>query len=272
MRWIRNHKLICFLISVIVICAVIVISSVATMGNGNPVSKAINSICVTILKPVNVITDKVGGTISQIVNLKEISAENEALKEENEQLRAQLAETTLNRHELAELKNLSDALNYKGIGDSKGMVTGDIISMDDSRWMNNFTIGIGSEEGVKEGDIVVSGKGLVGTVSLVSEHWAKVRALIDENSKVSIKIAGNMQLIGIVDSFANGEMSGFMLDSKAKVVKGDKIITSGMGIYPAGLEVGQITKVKYDSDAQLQRITVKSTVDFSSLQKVTVII
>lgn len=272
MKWIRNHKLICFLILVIVICTVILVSSIATMGKSNPVSKAVNSVCMTVLKPINAVTDRIGGAVSRVFNVKEISAENEALKQENEQLREELAQATLTSHELSELKNLSDALSYKGIAGSDGMVTGDIISMSDSRWMNNFTINIGSEDGIEEGDIVVSGRGLVGTVYSVSRNWAKVKALVDENSKVSFKIAGNMQLIGIIDSFSNGELSGFMLDSNAKVEKGDKIITSGMGVYPTGLEIGKITKVKYDSDSQLQRVTVKSTVDFSSLQKVTVII
>lgn len=272
MRWIRNHKLISFLILVIVVCSVILISSVATMGKSNPVSKAINSVCMTVLKPVNAVTNGVGETLSDIIHFKDIAEENDALREENEQLKEQLAKATLTSNELTELKNLTDALNYKGLAESGKMVTGDIISMSDSRWMNNFTINIGSDDGVKEGNIVVSGRGLVGTVYSVSGSWAKVRALVDENSKVSFKIAGNMQLIGIIDSFTNGELSGFMLDSNAKVEKGDTLITSGMGVYPTGLEIGRITKVKYDSDSQLQKVTVKSTVDFSALQKVTVII
>ena len=87
MKWIRNHKLICFLILVIVICTVILVSSIATMGKSNPVSKAVNSVCMTVLKPINAVTDRIGGAVSRVVNVKEISAENEALKQENEQLR-----------------------------------------------------------------------------------------------------------------------------------------------------------------------------------------
>ena len=63
-----------------------------------------------------------------------------------------------------------------------------------------------------------------------------------------------------------------MLDSRAKVSEGDRLETSGMGVFPAGIEIGKITKVRYDSDEQLQRISVKSSVDFKSLQKVTVIL
>ena len=62
------------------------------------------------------------------------------------------------------------------------------------------------------------------------------------------------------------------MDDKAKIREGDKLVTSGMGIYPAGIEIGRIVKVRYDSNAQLQRVDVKPSVDFKSLQKVTVIL
>lgn len=272
MRWIRNHKLISFLILIIVACIIVVVSSVATMGSSNPVSKAVNSVCTTILRPVNYVADGITDRFSKLVKYKEISDENDRLKEENEQLKEELAKATLTAHELSELKNLSKVLNYKGIGGSDDMVSGDIISMSESNWMNNFTINVGSVDKVKEGDIVVNGRGLVGTVYSVGKNWAKVKSLADESSKVSFKLSGNMELIGILDSFSDGEMEGFMLDSNARVEEGDKIITSGMGVYPTGLEIGKITKIRYDSDSQLERVTVKPTVDFTSLQKVTVII
>lgn len=79
-------------------------------------------------------------------------------------------------------------------------------------------------------------------------------------------------MIGVVEGSADGKLSGFMLDNKAKVSEGDKIITSGMGMYPAGIEIGKVTKVKYDSNAQLQKVTIKPSVEFKSLQKVSVIL
>ena len=119
---------------------------------------------------------------------------------------------------------------------------------------------------------MICGDGLVGRISSVGRNWAKVISIIDESSKISFKVSGNLKLIGIVESSSDGELSGFMLDDQAKVSEGDKIITSGMGTYPAGITIGKITKVKYDSNAQLQRVDIKSSVDFMSLQKVSVIL
>ena len=63
-----------------------------------------------------------------------------------------------------------------------------------------------------------------------------------------------------------------MLDSEAKIHEGDELITSGMGVYPAGIEIGKVTKVRYDSDEQLLRVDIKPSVEFESLQKVSVIL
>ena len=81
-----------------------------------------------------------------------------------------------------------------------------------------------------------------------------------------------MKLIGVVEGSSDGTLSGFMLDSNAKVEEGDRLVTSGMGLFPAGIEIGRITKVRYDSDEQLQKVDIKSSVDFKSLQKVAVIL
>ena len=43
-------------------------------------------------------------------------------------------------------------------------------------------------------------------------------------------------------------------------------------VYPAGIAVGKITKVKYDSDEQLLKVDIKPAVEFESLQKVSVIL
>ena len=75
-----------------------------------------------------------------------------------------------------------------------------------------------------------------------------------------------------MEGSSDGTLSGFMLDSNAKVSEGDKLVTSGMGLFPAGIEIGRITKVRYDSNEQLQYVDIKPSVSFKSLQKVSVIL
>ncbi len=272
MNWIKNHKLISFLIGVIFISLTILIVSVASSGQGNPISRALNSVYTAIERPISAVAGSISENVAGIFSYRQLQEENARLKEENQALQQQVTSLTLSANELKELKNLSKVLNYKGVVGTSDLVSGDVISMDGTNWMNIFTINIGKDDGVQVDNIVLCGEGLVGRVHSVGDGWAKVTAIIDESSKVSFKLAGNLQVIGIVEASSDGVLTGYMLDSEAKISEGDEIITSGMGVYPAGIKIGKITKVKYDSDEQLLKVEIKPAVEFESLQKVSVIL
>ena len=95
----------------------------------------------------------------------------------------------------------------------------------------------------------------------------KVMPCLDE-------IEETARIIGAVNTVVkkDGILTGFMLDSNAEIKEGDRIITSGIGRYPAGIILGRITKAGYDSNKQLMEISVKPEVDFTSIDKVSVII
>lgn len=272
MKWIKSHKLISFLLAVIILSLLLLAGSVAMGGSGNVITRFAATVYTAVEKPFSGIAGGISDNVSGIFSYKDIQAENEALKEENQKLKEQVTSLTLSANELKELKNLSKVLNYKGISGTRDIVSADVVSMDGTNWMNVFTINAGTESGIKAGSVVMNGDGLVGRVQDAGKGWAKVVSMIDESSKITFKIAGNLKLIGVVEGSKDGVLSGFMLDSSAKVSEGDRLVTSGMGVYPAGIEIGRITKVRYDSDEQLQKISVKSSVDFKSLQKVSVIL
>ena len=246
MKWIKSHKLISFLLAVILLSLLFLAGSVAAGGSGNIVTGVFNRIYTAIERPVTAVAGGISNHVSGIFSYQQLQEENEALKEENQKLKEQVTGLTLSANELKELKNLSKVLNFKGISGSGDIVSADVVSMDGTNWMNK---------------VHSAGKG-----------WAKVVSMIDESSRITFKVSGNLKLIGVVEGSADGILSGFMLDSNAKVAEGDRLVTSGMGLFPAGIEIGRITKVRYDSDEQLQKVDIKSSVDFKSLQKVTVIL
>lgn len=272
MKWIKRHKLLSLLLAVVILGLALLVFSAATGGRGNAVTRFFNTVYTAVEKPISSVAGGISGNISGIFNYREIQKENEQLKEENQQLREQVTSLTLSANELKELKDLSAVLNYSGISGTDDLVTADVVSMDGANWMNLFTINAGTEKGIQEDDVVISGEGLVGRIHSVGKGWAKVVSLIDESSRITFKVSGNLKLIGVIEGSQDGTLSGFMLDSSAKVSEGDRLVTSGMGIFPAGIEIGRITKVRYDSDEQLQKIEIKSSVDFNSLQKVSVIL
>ena len=71
---------------------------------------------------------------------------------------------------------------------------------------------------------------------------------------------------------STGDVAGYMLDSESLVSQGDTLLTSGLGTYPEGLEIGTVQEVAYNSNTLLKEITVETAVDFKSLEKVAVII
>ena len=274
MRWIRNHKLITFLVSIVAISFLILVVSVSADGKSDPVSRTLNTVITTIEKPFVALSDLISGNVTGIFSYREYQEENERLKEENAELKKEITATALSAKELQELKDLAAAVNYDLKDAEKKLVTADVTatSMNGATWMNVFTINKGSESGIKEGDSVVYGSGLVGRVISTSNGWSKISSITDESNKASFTVSGKLDIVGVIEKAEDGLLSGYLLDNKAKIEEGDSLITSGIGIYPAGLEIGKIVKTKYDSNSQLLRVMVKPAVDFRTLQKVSVVI
>ncbi|MDD7511661.1 MAG: rod shape-determining protein MreC [Peptostreptococcaceae bacterium] len=272
MRWIREHKLISSLLLVIIVTFSLLVTSIASAGSGNLVTRGINSVVSFFVKPVA----NVGGTVSDNVNgifsYRSIMAENNKLKEENAKLKKQVVNLTLADNQLKELQELSKALNYTAETPEREIVSADVVAMSGTDWTNIFTINCGTEKGIKTGDTVIAGEGLVGRIIDAGKGWAKVVTLVDQNSSVSFKLKGNLEMIGIANEVEDGKMKGFMLDSSIKLENGEQLITSGMGMFPGGIDVGTITKSKYDKDSHLLTVLIKPAVDFKSLQKVSVIL
>ena len=143
---------------------------------------------------------------------------------------------------------------------------------DGSNWTNTFTIDRGTEAGITEGKIVINGAGLVGRVEDAGEGWAKVVSIIDSGSRVSFKLARDDSQLGIVTGNSQGYISGYMLDEDSTVAEGDILLTSGMGIFPEGLEIGSVRSVTSNSNTLIKEITVEPSVDLNSLRKVSVIL
>ncbi len=270
MRWIREHRLVAFLVVVIIAAVSFLVYSAVTEGGGNAAGAG-GSAVGRITAPVVRAAESISGGTKGIFQYRSLKKENEALKKENAELQQQIIDQKLTKSQLEELKNLKASLKYKGKSDSTSIVSGDVTSMDGTNWMNVMTIDIGTENGIEKGDIVVSGNGLVGKIRSTGHGWSKVVSVIDTTSHISFKDDRDMKILGLIQGTRDGSLTGYTLDNRAKIRKGDKLITSGMGVYPEGILIGTVTKVKYDDNVQLRKINVAPAVDFKSIQKVAVL-
>ncbi|SES74924.1 rod shape-determining protein MreC [Natronincola peptidivorans] len=235
------------------------------------VEKWIGNVFSPVQKVVNTTTITVGEGISSIFNFTKATRENEELRNEILVLQEEIITTRLNRDELEELRGLRFALNY--IEEEIGFypIAANVVAKSPSNWFDTFTIDIGANRGITKDSIVLASNGLVGRVYEVGGNWSKVISIIDNNSSVSFQVLRDRDFQGIVSGSISNELSGYLFDPMAEVVVGDKLITSGLGIYPQGIMIGEIIEVSKSSDQLLKTITVEPAVNFKKMNKVLVI-
>ena len=269
-RWIKEHRILSILI--IAFLVAVVLLGITRAAGGSTKLGPLNRIYMLIEKPMTSLGTTIKENVSGLFSYRKLMDENQALKEENEALRNEMSQLTFNTRELQRLEELSTALNYEFIEGGKDIVTANVISLDVANWTNSFVIDKGTESGIEVDDIVICGRGLVGRVSATDVNWSKVVPIIDESSSVSFYVEGTGNRLGIIEGAANGKINGFMLDGTLDVSEGDRLITSGIGVYPEGIILGKVTKSWYDSTKQLLMLEVKPEVDFASIDKVSVIL
>lgn len=235
------------------------------------VEKWVGNIFTPVQKVVNTGTTALGEGFSSILNISNISRENKKLKEEIEKLQKEIIELRLNRDELEELRGLKYALNYLEDPHEYKATAANVVAKSPSNFFDIFTIDIGENHGVTKDSVVLASNGLVGKIYEVGGNWSKVISIIDNNSSVSFQVLRERNYQGIISGSITNELTGYLFDPMAEVVVGDKIITSGMGIYPKGIMIGEVIEVSKSSDQLLKTITVEPVVNFRRMHKVLVL-
>ena len=212
------------------------------------------------------------GFFTGIFGFRSIQRENYELRKEIQSLNEQLTEAQLDEQKLAQLRELSQSLNYASYDDGYGKVTADVIATDGSNIFNIFTINAGKDDGVSAGSVVVNEDGLVGKVVTVGSGWSKVLGIVDANDSVSFTLMRDPEVIGVLSGDGEGGLSGYLFDEEKSLNSGDILITSGMSLYPAGITIGKMESVEYDESSKEKRIYVEPQVNFKAIKMVTVLV
>ncbi|SHJ00627.1 rod shape-determining protein MreC [Lutispora thermophila] len=265
MRFLKNKLAV---ITVITVFILVITVSLTAEGRTRPT--AFESIIGSTITPVQKIFYKTGeffkNTFSTLFELKNMKAENKALKEEITKLR----EENRKLYQMAlENNRLRTLLEFKNNNPQYKYIGANITGKDPGNWFDIFTIDKGSKHGVEVNDSVITGQGLVGRVIEVGSNYSKVMAIIDERSSVSI-IVNRTRDTGIVSGSVDSELIAIM-PLESDIVKGDDIITSNFSTFEEGLYVGKVESVE-KQERKLQKIVkIKTSVDFKRLEEVFVI-
>lgn len=133
---------------------------------------------------------------------------------------------------------------------------------------NYITIDKGRKDGIVPEMGVVDQNGVVGIVSNVSDHAARVLSLLNSDMRLSCKVK-NTDYFGSLVWYGPGPQYATLeeLPKHVKFHKGDTIVTSGYSaVFPPGLIVGTIEKsAKSTSNDNFYSLSIKLSTDFSRL-------
>ena len=209
----------------------------------------------------------------QFKELQNVLAENEALKEQINQL---TEENTLLQQGKYELTKLRELYELDAEYESYTKVGARIISRDAGNWYSTFVIDKGSEDGIQINCNVIAGSGLVGRVIEVGPKHAKVSSIISDGintSGMTLASGDNLIITGSLETMEDGKIEySQLIDSKNRVTIGDKIVTSNISDqYLPGILIGYISSISTDSNNLTKSGYVTPVVDFEHLDEVLVI-
>ena len=212
------------------------------------------------------------GVVSQIINFRQTAQENEELKKRLALTEVALQNARLSAADNERLKGLLSLKEQTGYD----RVTASVIARDPSIWFNTVTIDRGSSSGVGLNMPVVTSGGIVGRVISVSPWSAQVMMITDEKAAAGA-IVGQLGGSGALGSVRGSGESGLIemryVSGLQKVDVGDYVLTTGQdGIYPPGLNVGEVVQVKQGTATQSHGILIRPGAKLDQLEEVAVLL
>jgi rod shape-determining protein MreC len=211
--------------------------------------------------------------VQAISEIETLRADNAALRTEVDRLtleNVQLREAAFAAQQAAKLGDIAKTLPFE-------TVAAPVIARDPSNILATIVLGVGTNDGVKVGHVVLSEQGLVGRVSEVGTNYSKVLLITDPSSTLSALVEGS-RATGIVrGQYGDSLIMDWILQTE-RVKAGDVVVTAGLGLgdelrslYPKGLVVGKILQLQNAEAAAYQRAIIAPAVDLRRLENVLVV-
>ena len=206
------------------------------------------------------------------------------LREENDELRSELAEAQQRVAELTEAARENEELReLLGISRALDMellpvrVTG----REPSNFVQEATVDAGTDDGVHPGMPVLGNAdgaaALVGTVVEATSSSARVRFIVDTRSVV-IALDQETRALGEIRGQAGGQLLFANVPATERLATGDTVVTAGITVaddssrYPAGLLIGRIQAVEPDANAVTQTGFVRPSLDPAELERLLIVL
>ena len=217
------------------------------------------------------IASSIGEFSENFKSAAELNREKEELQSEINTLREQLVEyeEAVNENEFYE-----KYLNIKNLNPDFEFAQASVLGTDPDDIFEGFTIGAGSLNGISLYDPVITDEGVVGYISEVGTTTSKVTTILDPEltcGAFDSRTSDAGALTGDSEMIKKGYTKFYNLPRTCSVAVGDLIVTSGSGIFPAGLILGNIVSISSDPVSTSLFAEVKPVVKFDELKRVMVL-
>jgi rod shape-determining protein MreC len=221
---------------------------------------------IAFVKATNVVSGSIYEQISDWRDYLHLREQNRQLLNENAQLRSMLPG--------AFYTGDTSRIYYADTGKFRqyAYLPAKVVNNSVNKQFNYITLDRGRNGGVDEGMAVIGPDGIVGIVSGVSDHYAKVLSVINRDFRVSAKLKKN-NYYGSLSwdgrSYRHATLSEISLHVPVSV--GDTLVVSGFsGIFPEGIPVGVVNQVE-QKDGSFYTIEVLLFTEFRKLHYVSVV-
>ncbi len=252
--------------TIIVLSLAIIIIAAFISGVIRPIRSATDQ----ALNPVSRVTyhfsSAIRNGISLLASVGSLNDQNQALEQQVDDLKKQLAdvkEIQLENDQLRAQLNFPQMTQYN-------LVSARVLGASADSVRTILQIDKGSSAGLQEGMAVISGGSLVGVVDSVDRFSAKIIAINDPVFKISA-LTQSSRTSGIVSGQLGTGLKMEKIGQNEAIAVGETVITSGSGLVPKGILIGQVESVQRADNAIFQAANIKPNVDTAKLEIVFII-
>lgn len=260
------------LVILTIVCVVLI--GVTSFSDGwlEPLRTGVGYVLIPIQSGVNRVGVMIYDELADFTKLKTALEENERLQKEIDRLTEENNRLSSERFELERLRELYD-LDQEYMQYEKTAAR--VIANDSGDWFQVFRVDKGAADGISVGNNVLSGGGLVGIVTDVGAHYATVRSIIDDSSRVGAMAlqSGDTCIVGgDLTLYVEGRLRITNIKKGADVKDGDRIITSNISSkFLPGILVGYATDITLDNNQLTSSGYLIPAAQFHNIQEVLII-
>lgn len=246
---------------------------VSGLTGKNIPSMIVQSVLAPLRSGANSVMNQVEQVYDYIFQYERLEAENAALREQLAQIQEDALEADALRRENERLKALAGLLADNE--DFKVVDAYIIARSAASDWVSTLTINRGTNAGIEEGMCAITENGqVVGIVSEVGPNYAVIRTVLDS----SLGISGTISETGYDGIVSGGYTSGHKdlmrmdyLASAAVIRNNDLVVTSGSTVYPRNLILGYVVDAGFEDTGVAKYAYLRPAANISELEQVFII-